>query len=149
MDFLPFRVWNTSTNDWYTADLERCYYHTASYTRSGMVLSASENSGENEMYTQFSNSGLYMSSTDYAYLDTAVTASGRSATASASAELNIDTINNWNGKQDSSAMTAYVEKTAYDNLYSAFTALNDIVSTYSAYFSSISAKVDNSAIGVE
>ena len=149
MDFLPFRVWNTSTNDWYTADLERCYYHTASYTRSGMVLSASENSGENEMYTQFSNSGLYMSSTDYAYLDTGVTASGMSATATASAELNIDTINSWNGKQDSSAMTAYVEKTAYDNLYSAFTALSDIISTYSGYFSSISAKVDNSAIGVE
>lgn len=51
-------------------------------------------------------------------------------------------------KQDSSAMTAYVEKTAYDNLYSAFTALNDIISTYSGYFSSISSKVDNSAIGV-
>ena len=57
-------------------------------------------------------------------------------------------IQSWNGKQDSSAMTAYVEKTAYDNLYSAFTALSDIISTYSAYFSSISAKVDNSAIGV-
>ena len=52
------------------------------------------------------------------------------------------------GKQDSSAMTAYVAKSAYDDLYSAFTALSDVISTYSGLFSSISAKVDNSAIGV-
>lgn len=52
-------------------------------------------------------------------------------------------------KQDSSGMSAYVEKTAYDNLYSAFTALSDVISTYSSYFSSISAKVDSTAIGVE
>ena len=54
----------------------------------------------------------------------------------------------WNAKMDSAEMSAYVEKSAYDNLYSSFTALNDLVSQYSAYFSSISAKVDNSAIGV-
>lgn len=41
-----------------------------------------------------------------------------------------------------------VDQSAYDNLYSAFTALNDLISQYSAYFSSISSKVDNSAIGV-
>ena len=151
IDFLPFRVWDTSTQSWYTADLERSYYHTARYSRSGVTLSSLENSGEHELYNQFLNSGIYMSSTDYAYLDTAVTASGMSATSTASAELNIDSINSWNGKQDSSAMTAYVDKTAYDNLYSAFTALSDVISTYSGWFSelsSISAKVDNSAIGV-
>lgn len=57
----------------------------------------------------------------------------------------------WNAKLDSAEMSAYVEKTAYDNLYSAFTALSDVISTYSGWFSelsSISAKVDNSAIGV-
>jgi hypothetical protein len=100
MDFLPFRVWNTSTQSWHTADLERGYYHTAKYSRLGVTLSALENSGENELFNQFLNSGIYMSSTDYAYLDTADTASGMSATASASAEINIDSINRWNGKQD-------------------------------------------------
>ena len=142
MDFLPFRVWDTSTNTWYTADLERGYYHTARYSRSGVTLSALANSGENELYSQYLNSGIYLSSTDYAYLDTAVTASGMSATASASAELNIESIHRWDGK---------VDQSAYDNLYSAFTALSDVISTYSGWFSelsSISAKVDNSAIGV-
>lgn len=47
-----------------------------------------------------------------------------------------------------SAASGKVDQSAYDDLYSAFTALNDLVSQYSAYFSSISAKVDNSAIGV-
>ena len=41
-----------------------------------------------------------------------------------------------------------VDQSAYDDLYSAFTALSGVISQYSAYFSSISAKVDNSAIGV-
>lgn len=54
----------------------------------------------------------------------------------------------WNGKMDSAEMSAYVAKSAYDDLYSAFTALSGVISQYSAYFSSISAKVDNSAIGV-
>ena len=151
MDFLPFRVWNTSTQSWYTADLEKSYYHTAKYSRYGVTLSALENSGENELFNQFLNSGIYMSSTDYAYLDTADTASGMSATASASAEINIDSINRWNGKQDSSAMTSYVDKSAYDELYSSYTGLSSLVSQYSGWFnelSSISAKVDNSAIGV-
>lgn len=55
------------------------------------------------------------------------------------------------GKQDSSAMTAYVDKSAYDELYSSYTGLSALVSQYSGWFnelSSISAKVDNSAIGV-
>ena len=52
-------------------------------------------------------------------------------------------------KQDSSGMSAYVEKTAYDDLYSAFTAVSSMLNTYSSYFSSISAKVDSTAIGVE
>jgi len=150
MDFLPFRVWNTSTQSWYTTDLET-YYHTAKYSRYGVTLSALENSGENALFNRFLNSGIYMSSTDYAYLDTADTASGMSATASASAEINIDSINRWNGKQDSSAMTSYVDKSAYDELYSSYTGLSALVSQYSGWFnelSSISAKVDNSAIGV-
>ena len=54
----------------------------------------------------------------------------------------------WNAKMDSAEMSAYVAKSAYDDLYSAFTALSGVISQYSAYFSSISAKVDNSAIGV-
>ena len=55
------------------------------------------------------------------------------------------------GKQDSSAMTAFVAKSAYDDLYSSYTALSGVISMYSGWFSelsSISAKVDNSAIGV-
>ena len=47
-----------------------------------------------------------------------------------------------------SATSGKVDQSAYDNLYSAFTALNDLISQYSGYFSSISSKVDNSAIGV-
>lgn len=106
MDFLPFRVWDTSTQSWYTVDLENSYYHTAKYSRHGVTLSALENSGENELFNQFLNSGIYMSSTDYAYLDTAVTASGMSATASASAEININSINSWNAKLDTTAFNS-------------------------------------------
>ena len=47
-----------------------------------------------------------------------------------------------------SATSGKVDQSAYDDLYSAFTALSGVISTYSAYFSGISAKVDNSAIGV-
>lgn len=113
MDFLPFRVWDTSTQSWYTEDLEKSYYHTAKYSRYGVTLSALENSGENALFNQFLNSGIYMSSTDYAYLDTADTASGMSATASASAEINIDSINRWNGKMDSTAIqSAYASASA-------------------------------------
>jgi hypothetical protein len=125
MDFLPFRVWNTSTQSWSTADLETSYYHTAKYSRYGVTLSALENSGENALFNQFLNSGIYMSSTDYAYLDTADTASGMSATASASAEINIDSINRWNGKADSSALTSYA-------LSADVSGTVDLVSTQSA-----------------
>jgi len=125
MNFLPFRVWNTSTQSWYTADLESSYYHTAKYSRYGVTLSALENSGENALFNQFLNSGIYMSSTDYAYLDTADTASGMSATASASAEINIDSINRWNGKADSSALTSYA-------LSADVSGTVDLVSTQSA-----------------
>lgn len=57
----------------------------------------------------------------------------------------------WNAKMDSAEMSAYVAKSAYDDLYSSYTALSGVISTYSGWFSelsSISAKVDNSAIGV-
>lgn len=71
-----------------------------------------------------------------------------SAIASAYAESSVSAVS---GKQDSSAMTAYVDKSAYDELYSSYTGLSALVSQYSGWFnelSSISAKVDNSAIGV-
>lgn len=53
-----------------------------------------------------------------------------------------DSASSWAGA------SSKVDQSAYDDLYSAFTALSGVISTYSAYFSSISAKVDNSAIGV-
>ena len=67
---------------------------------------------------------------------------------SATKTISSTSIDYWNAKMDSAEMSAYVAKSAYDDLYSAFTALSGVISTYSAYFSSISSKVDNSAIGV-
>jgi hypothetical protein len=67
---------------------------------------------------------------------------------SAQKTISSTSIDYWNAKLDSAELSAYVAKSAYDDLYSAFTALSGVISTYSAYFSSISAKVDNSAIGV-
>lgn len=55
-------------------------------------------------------------------------------------------------KQDSSAMSAYVEKSSYDNLYSSFTGLSSYIDQYTAYFgdlSSISGKLDSTAIGID
>jgi len=49
------------------------------------------------------------------------------------------------------ATSGKVDQSAYDNLYSSYTGLSALVSQYSGWFnelSSISAKVDNSAIGV-
>lgn len=145
MDFLPFRVWNTSTQSWYTADLEKSYYHTARYSRYGVTLSALENSGENELFNQFLNSGIYMSSTDYAYLDTADTASGMSATASASAEININSINSWNGKLDTTAFNSSdFYTTANPSGFITGVDLSDYATT--AYVdSSVSSFVDSAA----
>jgi phage I-like protein len=70
---------------------------------------------------------------------------------SAQKTISSTSIDYWNAKLDSAELSAYVAKSTYDDLYSAFTALSGVISTYSGWFSelsSISAKVDNSAIGV-
>lgn len=73
------------------------------------------------------------------YIDPEDTASGTSYLPAQTEYIYISSVPYWNAK---------VDQSAYDNLYSAFTALSDIISTYSGLFSSISSKVDNSAIGV-
>lgn len=85
------------------------------------------------------------------YVDPEDTASGTAYMPAETEYIYISSIPYWNGKMDSAEMSAYVAKSAYDDLYSAFTALSGVISTYSGWFSdlsSISAKVNNSAIGV-
>lgn len=85
------------------------------------------------------------------YLDPEDTASGTSYLPAETEYMYISSIPYWNAKMDSAEMSAYVAKSAYDELYSSYTALSGVISTYSGWFSelsSISAKVDNSAIGV-
>lgn len=100
-------------------------------------------SGNSSIYNRALLDSNYLEFKKYytGYLDTADTASGTSYLIT-SAQMEASSIPYWNAK---------VDQSAYDNLYSAFTALSDIISTYSGWFSelsSISAKVDNSAIGV-
>ena len=107
------------------------------------VNSASASWGGGGIVTATAGDGTSISSiNEMPLLDTSVS-SVASAIASSYSESAVSS------KQDSSAMSAYVEKTSYDNLYSAFTAVSSMLNTYSSYFSSISAKVDSSAIGVE
>ena len=92
---------------------------------------------------RLSHSGVFVddsgNSSNTASNLTLTTGSIKFNSAGSSDTMSQSSIPYWNGK---------VDQSAYDDLYSAFTALNDLVSQYSAYFSSISAKVDNSAIGV-
>lgn len=107
------------------------------------VNSASASWGGGGIVTATAGDGTSISSiNEMPLLDTSVS-SVASAIASSYSESAVSS------KQDSSGMTAYVEKTAYDDLYSAFTAVSSMLNTYSSYFSSISAKVDSTAIGVE
>ena len=121
----------------------------ANLSASGHVRATSNG---DDLYGNFDYAGMYFRSGSQRPYNIGIDNTGSNfyiATAKNGFErIYASSIQSWNGKQDSSSMTAYVEKTAYDNLYSAFTALSDVISTYSAYFSSISAKVDNSAIGV-
>ena len=141
--------YSTSNPSGFLTSVDLSNYATTAYVDSsvsGKLDSSSVGTAEWLMVTWATSIGGSQISAELAsQSNTALTAwsdsNGRDLTALA-AESSLS------GKQDSSAMTAYVEKTAYDNLYSAFTALSDVISTYSGYFSSISAKVDNSAIGV-
>ena len=109
-------------------------------------------SGNSSIYHRAVLDSTYLEFKKYytGYIDTADTASGTSYLMT-TAQMEASSIPYWNAKLDSAEMSAYVAKSAYDDLYSAFTALSGVISQYSGWFSelsSISAKVDNSAIGV-